>query len=785
MAMLPTSLRTRILTRLAIMSLCSMSLLLVIMYHYVSHSFERDLTFRGSFLARTIAEQSAAPILTQKYLALSLLLADAKHNDRDLSYLFIVDASGNVLAHTFGDSFPAGLKEIGKGDHKKLHRVIMDNHEVLHITNPIYSGSLGKLHVGMSKRHIFQELLRIFSLASLVIIALFITAAWLFWLSLERIIIRRLQNLNRAIRKVQQEGFVGAVTIMADDEIGRLGQSFNEMTVHLGEVDQQRTTVIAELNEKNQSLTQLVLEREQTEARLAESEEKLRLILDSAGEGIFGIDTNGNCTFCNQSSIRLLGYNNTEQLIGRNVHQHIHHTTPDGHPCTASECRIYQAFLQGKSLHADDEIFWKADHSSFPVEYWSFPQIKDGRIIGTVVTFVDITKRKQAEEENKGLQFMLLQSQKLDAMGTLAGGIAHDFNNTLTVISGYTEIAKKRCGDNAKLLDNLDQVMKAAERARELVKQILAFSRKTDLEQRPLPLSPLIRETLKLIRASIPTTIEIRQQLECDAVALVEPAQIHQVVMNLCANAYFAMAEAGGTLSVSLETVEIKDTDEPMKEGLPSGSYAVIAVADNGCGMDEETRLKVFDPYFTVRENGKGSGLGLAVADGIIKVHGGRITVHTQPGRGSTFRVYLPLVAGEQIPAAIDGAEYSHTGSGQLIAFVDDEQQIRDLAKDFLTNRGYQVEVYADGIHALDRFKKDVPPWDLLITDMAMPSMSGKELVQAVLAIRADLPVILCTGFSEQINSESAKKIGCREYLQKPVLMSTLCERISILLEEH
>ena len=778
------SLRTKIIYRLAIMSLCSMSVLLVIMHRYVSHSFRADLINRGRFLAHTIGDQSATPILTQKFLALGLMLADAKGLNKDLAYLFITDRTGHVIAHTFGDAFPTDLKKATHSDKKSLHRINMDGHDISDITSPILSGTLGTIHVGMSEDRINSELKKLFYIAATVIIVFFLTAAWLLWLSLERIIIRPIKNLEYTFNKAQETGLDEAVTVTSDDEIGQLGHSFNQMAEHLSVVDLQRTNVIAELNESNQALVQMISEREQAEARLAESEEKLRLILDSAGEGIFGIDAQGCCTFCNLASLRLLGYDNAQQLIGKNVHQHVHHSSQSGSSYPDKDCRIYKTFLDGERVHADDEMFWKADRTPFPVEYWSYPQIKDGKIIGTVVTFVDISQRKQAEEENKKLQHMLLQSQKLDAMGTLAGGIAHDFNNILAVICGYTEIARKRCGDNVKLADNLQQIMIASDRARELVKQILTFSRKSEICQQPLQLSPLIKETLKLIRSSIPATIEIKQQLDVDAVALADPTQIHQVVMNLCANAYHAMAKHGGILAVSLKKSQFRDALQTLGQGIPQGDYAVIEVSDTGCGMDEETRQKIFEPYFSTKGKGKGSGLGLAVVHGIVKSHGGKITVYSEPGAGSTFRVYLPLIAGPEKIEPTGNEKAVGAGNGELIVFVDDEQQIREMAREFLTEQGYLVELYSDGVHALAGIKDNPSACSLLVTDMAMPGMSGKDLAHEVLLLRPDLPIILCTGYSELINGESAKYAGIREYLQKPVPMKILCEKIRWLLDE-
>lgn len=775
------SLRTKIITRLAVISLCAMSLLLFFMYRYVSRTLQTELGTRGHFIAHSLAEQSSGLILTQNELGIALLLRNALNADQDVTYIYIVDAKKNIVAHTF-DKFPDRLKEIDSTDRQTPRRFQLNGNEILHVSAPILHGSLGTVHAGFLESSINQELVRIFILAAALITILFIAAAILMWLTIERTVISPVQDLEQKIRSIHEGRYHGTVEIVAEDEIGQLGQSFNLMAQHLGIVDLQRNNVINELHEANSELTRMVAKRELAERRLAESEEKLRLILDSAGEGIYGLDVEGRCTFCNKSSLYLLGYASPDDLIGKNMHTQIHHSLPDGTHAPVEDCCIYRAIRRGEKIHIDRDVMWRADGTSIPVEYWSFPQIKEGELIGSVVTFVDISQRIAAEEENRKLQQMLLQSQKMDAMGTLAGGIAHDFNNILAVIYGYTELARRRCPGDQKLSEDLDQVMVASDRARELVSQILTFSRTTEVRKQPLELVPLIKETLKLLRSSIPATIEIRQQFKANAVTLADPTQVHQVIMNLCTNAYHAMAEMGGILAVSLRKTEISDNGNTLGADIPNGKYALIEVSDTGCGMDAETRQKIFEPYFTTR--GKGAGLGLAVVHGIVKSHGGKITVYSEPGAGSTFQVYLPLASTEAADEASAIIAPAGNGKGESILFVDDEQQIRELAREFFADLGYGVQTCSNGQEALQLFRKAPGSYDLVVTDMAMPGMSGKELSREILALRPEMPIVLCTGYSEVINGESARENGIREFLQKPVSMTQLSACIRNILDE-
>ena len=380
-------------------------------------------------------------------------------------------------------------------------------------------------------------------------------------------------------------------------------------------------------------------------------------------------------------------------------------------------------------------------------------------------------KNQRMEEEKRKLESQLRQAQKMEAIGTLAGGIAHDFNNILSIIFGYNELAMEEQNPE-KRQQHLLELNKGAERAKELVGQILAFSRKAEQQKQPLQVSSIIKEALKMLRASIPATIEIKQDIASNGMVLADPTQIHQIIMNLCTNAYHAMRETGGILAVSLKEVAIGAT-EYSYANIPKGRYLKLEVSDTGCGMDQKTQEKIFEPYFTTKKIGEGTGLGLAVVHGIVASHHGHITVYSEPGKGTGFHVYLPLTEQDAsiLPDKTEPKEL--LGKGERVLFVDDEEQIRKVLGAILTRNGYHVTICADGVQALAKFQENPDQFDLVITDMTMPSMTGAELAQKILALRPQTPVILCTGHSELINREKAFALGICEYLTKPILMET------------
>lgn len=372
----------------------------------------------------------------------------------------------------------------------------------------------------------------------------------------------------------------------------------------------------------------------------------------------------------------------------------------------------------------------------------------------------------------------------MESIGTLAAGIAHDFNNILSPIYGYVELAQMKLRDNPELKEYLDEVHSAANRAKDLVKQILTFSRQDSERFSPVEVHVIVKEALKLLRATIPSTIEIKQEIDpTSGYVLANPTQVHQVLMNLCTNAYHAMRETGGILGVVLKPIEITSTDFIKNINLHPGHYLMLEVSDTGTGMDKETVSRIFEPYFTTKGLGEGTGMGLSVVHGIIKNHGGNITVYSEPGKGSTFHIYLPILEGveaEKEETEVTGP--AQTGTERVL-LVDDEERVAKVERVMLENLGYSVTVITSPHEALEHFRKQPDAYNLVITDMTMPKMTGDKLAIEMMSIRPDIPVILCTGFSELINREEALKIGIRKFVTKPIIITSFAKTLREVLD--
>jgi signal transduction histidine kinase len=387
---------------------------------------------------------------------------------------------------------------------------------------------------------------------------------------------------------------------------------------------------------------------------------------------------------------------------------------------------------------------------------------------------------KQAAQQFLDQQLLrdqLRQAQKMESIGTLAGGIAHDFNNILSAIMGYTDLAMMRAKDNTEVQEDLAQVRKASIRAADLVRQILTFSRRKSQEMHPLQISMVIKEAMKLLRASIPTTIDIRQEITSEATILADPTQIHQVIMNLCTNAYQAMLENGGILGISLTETEIGQ-GTPGQGPLPNGRYVTLTVSDTGSGMDQATMDRIFDPYFTTKQQGKGTGLGLAMVHGIVEGHHGRIAVNSQPGAGTTFTVLLPITSVQSLqlsPSVAPPRSKRH----ERIMVVDDEGPIRDLSRQFLTEVGYRVDTFANGTDAWQAFSKTPTAWHLLLTDQTMPGITGEKLASMARELRPEMPILLTSGYVPNRDTDQAKKMDVSVYLQKPLSRDALLTAVA------
>ncbi|MFA7348010.1 MAG: PAS domain S-box protein [Desulfurivibrionaceae bacterium] len=667
-----------------------------------------------------------------------------------------------------------------------------------------------------------------------------------------------------------------------------------------------RETIVSKDVALSQTSTQLqydIARREKVEREFQRVCRQNQLILDAVGEGIFGLDSQGNHTFVNPQALRMLGYEAGE-LVGQPSHGIWHHSRRDGCHFPDVECPIYRTLQDGEIHHREDDFFWRKDGTGFSVEYTSTPIREEGRLVGAVVSFKDISEKKKVlrdlvasenryrtiasiaqdaiilmddhgrvvywnpaaerifdytESETLGrdlhelimparfgpefqkgaarfwasgegnaigqilemtaqrkggkefpveltisalrqeegwwavgivrdiservrerterddLQAQLRHSQKMEAIGTLAGGIAHDFNNILAAIMGYTELALLEAGEGS-LRDTLTEVRRASGRAKDLVAHILAFSRQGEMAKTPVNVAPIIKETLKMLRASLPTTIEIRQIIGQDnGKIMADPTQIHQVLMNLCTNAGHAMREAGGVLEVGLAQVYLKEEPVLRTFSLSPGNYLRLTVRDTGHGIEQAILDKIFDPFFTTKERGEGTGLGLSVVHGIVTSHGGGIEVRSIPGQGTNFSLYFPVLEAVAETVAVAVADAPPTGKERVL-LVDDEAALIELGERILVYLGYQVTTRTSSIEALELFRSQPDNFDLVVTDYTMPNMTGGELAKHILAIRPGLPIVLCTGFSEVFTEEKAIALGIQGYVMKPVSIHDLAK---------
>ena len=510
-----------------------------------------------------------------------------------------------------------------------------------------------------------------------------------------------------------------------------------------------------------------------TERKRAEEERMhLATAIEQTAEGLIVTNRDWVIQYVNPAVERMTGYSKSE-IIGK----HSRILKSDKHDRVFYK-NIRDTLARGE-VWAGHLVNRRKDGTFYDTEVTSSPVLDSAcNIISYVSIHRDITREVRLERE-------LRQAHKMEAIGTLAGGIAHDFNNILMAIIGYTEMALYKTPEGTTpVRRDLEQVLKAGYRARDLVNQILTFSHQSDQERKVIDIVPPVKEALKLLRSSLPSTIEIRQDIVIPpekGVILADPTQIHQVLMNLCTNAAHAMRDKGGILSVSLSSVEADAYLVSRYPDLKLGPYVRLTVGDSGHGVDPSLLERIFDPYFTTKGPGEGTGMGLAVVQGIVKRHGGMITVHSEIGKGTTFHALFPRIEQEIVPEDML-AEALPTGSERIL-FIDDEKPLVDLGKEMLESLGYSVTIKTNSLEALETFRAKPDAFDLIITDVTMPAMTGIELAKELMAIRPDIPIILCTGFSELINEKQAKEMGIQEFVMKPFVIGKHAKIIRKVLE--
>ena len=526
-----------------------------------------------------------------------------------------------------------------------------------------------------------------------------------------------------------------------------------------------------------------ITEQHTTRKALKKSEEKYRNIIDSIQDVYYEVDLAGKITFFNSAALNLLGYT-AKELMAKNYRDVAHKDDKK----TMFETFHY-VYRTGKPLKAFDWRLVKADNTVCHVEASVALHLdKNNNPQGFLGILRDLTDRIEGEKRRRELENQLNQAQKLESIGTLAGGIAHDFNNILFPIIGYTEMTMEELPVDSPLQENMKKVLKSASRAKAMVQQILAFSRqRADEHSEPVHIAQFIKEIVKLLRSTFPSTISIEDHIakETGRIAI-NLSSFHQVIMNLCTNALHAMEDMStGKLSITAEQIRITQTDIGRYPNLTTGDYVRIRIADTGEGIPPESIGKIFEPYFTTKPQDKGTGLGLSVSYGIIKNAGGIITVNSVPGEGAQFDILLPVMdEQETVPAQNNGYFSSLPTGKEHILLVDDEHRIVELEKQMIESLGYKVFSRTSSIEALEAFKFDPHKFDIVITDQTMPNMTGKELAKAILDIRPDIPIIICTGFSEKVTLEKTKHIGIKAILAKPIPKTDMAITIRRVLDE-
>jgi PAS domain S-box-containing protein len=519
-----------------------------------------------------------------------------------------------------------------------------------------------------------------------------------------------------------------------------------------------------------------IRERKRAEEALRDSEARFRTAFENASVGITLVSLDGIYLEVNEAMARIIGYSPAD-LIGKPVANFTH---PDdlgrrsGFLSDLISGRIASGEQERRFIHRNGAVVWTL--------IWANVQCdQDGKPMYFISLVQDITARKTADEDKRKLESQLRQAHKMEAIGSLAGGIAHDFNNILAAIIGFTELAMLSEGAP---VDYLREALKAALRAKDLVKQILSFSRQTDEQRMPVHVGMVVKEIAKFLRASIPTTIDIRCTIDGRAGAvLANSVELHQILMNLCTNAVHAIGERAGIVEIEVQGMDIGPENRDGFPDLDLGHYARLSVKDSGQGISSDIQERMFDPYFTTKEKGVGTGMGLAVVHGIVKKSNGTIRVESEIGKGSVFHVYLPQVD----LSASKQAEHPAMprGGSERILLVDDEKMLVEVGEQILRRLGYDVVSRTSPLEALELFKARPKDFDLVISDQTMPGMTGDGLASELMKLNSEIPVILCTGYSQMIDQRRAKEKGIRALVMKPILISEIDGAIRSVLKKQ
>jgi PAS domain S-box-containing protein len=502
------------------------------------------------------------------------------------------------------------------------------------------------------------------------------------------------------------------------------------------------------------------------------AEERLGSVIEHAPIVVWAIDAEGVFTVSEGRGLKSLGLE-PGQVVGLNAFDI--YKDAQGVVDSLRRCLAGEEFT---NMVPVGDTVWETRYAP----------VFDGQknVVGASGVATDVTEREHSADAARRLQSQLFQAQKMDTIGTLAGGIAHDFNNILSPIIGYTDMARDMLAEDDPVRDDLEQVLKAARRAKDLVEQILVFSSHVDHERRTVQPHLVAREVFQLLRSTLPSTITISQHIDTHAGSIVANAgQIHQVIMNLCTNAAHAIGDRDGTIRIELRGEQVGEALSETRPALRPGPYVVLSVSDDGAGMDANTLARIFEPFFTTKEVGEGSGLGLSVVHGIVTAHDGDIVAQSTPGGGASFRLYFPATESASVVDDGNAGEHAPALAGEHVLLVDDNTDIVGMSSRLLEPFGYRVTSTTDSRVALKVFRRNPDEFSVVVTDLTMPRMSGVELARELRAIRADIPIVMMTGYGGTVTEETAETEGIDELIRKPVGARALTQKIRAAIDRH
>jgi PAS domain S-box-containing protein len=725
-----------------------------------SHKLKDNIQYQRE-LATLIALKSEDYILTNDRVALYNFYTSIIQVDPFMDYIFVEQQDG-ILVHTFEKGVPRGLLQLNSvADPSVIDITPVKNNEgeiIFHLRVGVGDPAYATLHYGISVTKIYAELGEYRKLTMIVgglLLAVFPFGIAVF---LSRLISRPLKTLRDGVGRIGHGELGFRMDMPPGEEMRQLAGDINAMAENLEKL--------------RDGLQGEISERRQAQHALQNQTDLLNNVIDNIPHNVFWKDRNSKYLGCNRVFTETAGLEAPGDVVGKSDRDL---------PWRPSETEFFiqcdrEVMASGLPMQDVEETLARADGQERSVITSKVP-LKDseGAVYGVLGIFYDITERKLMEETLK-------QSQKMEAIGTLAGGIAHDFNNILGSIYGYTELAMDAATQGSDAYESLEQVLKSAQRAKELIRQILTFSRKGQEERKPLFLAGIVKEEAKLLRSTLPTTVEIRQQIDPEAgMVNADLTQMHQVVMNLCTNAAYAMREKGGVLTIALVAEEITSESSKRYHDLSPGPFVKLKVSDTGTGIDPNIVHRIFEPFFTTKPKERGTGMGLAVVHGIIRDHGGDIVVESQPGEGTTFTVLLPqVVSGARIEA--ERSAIVPTGVERIL-FVDDEKSLLEMMDKMLISLGYEVTAMGSSLEALEAYRSNPEFFDIVITDHTMPHMTGYRLSQCILEANPDARIILCTGYSDSITPEKVADAGIKKLLYKPLEKMEIAKAIRKVLD--